>query len=348
MSATSPLALGSAITAPWGVFEILLLVTFAAHLLVMNVALGGALLALFAPGPERDTAGALGKRLPTAVAVTVNLGVPPLLFASVLYGRYLYTAAILSAVTWVPFFLVVMLAYALLYRFQPRALTPGSTWIVALAAGLLLVASLVMTNVATLSLRPEVWKTVGPPQGTVINWADPTFFPRWLHFILASLAVAGLFLALVSRRGAGRGDVAARRRTRLGLAVFTRATLLQVAVGGLFLWALPPAVRGVFLGGDVAATGVLGLGLVLAAVAWWQAWRGAVGRAAAYAAATVCFMVTVRELARRAELAPHFSPTAVPVAFQIGPFVLFLASAALVAVAIVWLAVVFRRAAGRG
>lgn len=348
MPATSPMALGSAITAPWGVFEILLLVTFAAHLLVMNVALGGALLAFFLPGPDRKTAGVLAGKLPTSVAVTVNLGIPPLLFASVLYGQYLYTAAILSAVTWVSFFLVVMLAYALLYRFQPRALTPGAAWLAALAAGLLLAASAIMTNVATLSVRPEAWKAAAIPGGTLFNWADPTFFPRWLHFVLASLAVAGLFLALVSRRAAGRGDAAARERERAGLAVFTRATLAQIAVGGLFLWTLPEAVRGLFLGGDPGATSVLALGLVLAGMAVWQGWRGAAARTAAYAVATVCFMTVVRELARRAELAPHFAPGDLPVVFQAGPFVLFVVSAVVVAGGIAWVVAVYRRAAGRG
>lgn len=349
MPATSPLALGAAITAPWGVFELLLLVTFAAHLLVMNVALGGTLLALFAPGPERTTARTLARRLPTTVAVTVNLGVPPLLFASVLYGQYLYTAAILSAVTWVSFFVVVMLAYGLLYRFQSRAELAASAWLAALAAALLLTASFIMTNVASLAVRTEAWKPeLVFGHGLVLNVADPSFFPRWLHFVVGSLAVAGLFLAVASRRAAARGEASARFRLRLGLAVFTRASLGQVVVGGLFLLTLPEEVRRLFLGGDASATGLLVLGILLAALAVWHGWRQEPVRAAVALVATVCIMVVVRELTRLADLSPQFTPDTLPVSFQVGPWVLFLASFAVVAGATVWIVAAFRRTAGRG
>jgi hypothetical protein len=349
MPAQSVLPVGLAIPAPWGVFEILLLATFAAHLFVMNVALGGTLLALFAPGPGRGTAGELAGRLPTSLAVTVNLGVPPLLFASVLYGQYLYTAAILSAVAWVSFFLVVMLAYALLYRFQSRVRLPGAAVLAGLAAVLLLAASLVMTNVATLLERPEAWSAYfGNPHGTIVNVADPIFFPRWLHFVVASLAVAGLFLALISGKAAGRGEAEARARLEFGLFVFTRATLVQIVVGGWFLLSLPGGIRLLFLGGDSAATAVLVLGLALAALALWQGFKGAPAWAAACVAGAVCLMVTLRELVRRAFLAPRFLPESLPVAAQTGPLVMFLASLVLVAGAVVWIVAAHARAAQRG
>ena len=179
------------------------------------------LLACCTPGPRRGAAGALAGLLPTAVAITVNLGVPPLLFASVLYGQYLYTAAILSARTWVSFFLLVMVAYGLLYRFQPRVQTAGAGLLSGLAAMLLLGASLVMINIATLSIRPVAWNVAAAmPTGGFLNLADPTFLPRWLHFVLASLALAGLFLALIKSRAAGQGDDDAREamaRTSWGL-----------------------------------------------------------------------------------------------------------------------------------
>lgn len=345
MSPTLPALAGAALTAPWGVFEVLLLVTFAAHLLVMNVALGGTLLAFCSPGPRRGAAGALAGRLPTAVAVTVNLGVPPLLFASVLYGQYLYTAAILSATTWVSFFLLVMVAYGLLYRFQSRFQAAGATLLSGLAAVLLLAASLIMTNIATLMIRPEAWKAASAmPTGGFLNLADPTFLPRWLHFVLASLAVAGLFLALIKSRAAGRGDADARKSLDLGLAWFTRATLVQLAVGTWFLLALPGDVRHLFLTGNASATAVLAVGALLALMALVHGFRGRPGRAALYMVAAVCFMVAVRDLVRRACLAPFFLPESLPVVPQYGPFVMFLASLLVVVGSIVWLVAVHRRA----
>ena len=73
-----------------------------------------------------------------------------------------------------------------------------------------------MTNIATLSIRPEAWNVAATmPTGGFFNLADPTFFPRWLHFVLASLALAGLFLALIKSRAAGQGDDDAREAMRL-------------------------------------------------------------------------------------------------------------------------------------
>jgi hypothetical protein len=342
---------GSALPAPWGLFELLLCVTFTAHLLVMNVALGGTLLALLSPGQGRGVVGDLAKRLPTSVAITVNLGVPPLLFASVLYGQYLYTAAILTAVTWLSLFVVVMAAYALLYLLQSRATGSGAgngSLPLALAALLLLAASVILVNVSTLSLRPESWKAYFEhPGGTIINWEDPTLLPRWLHFVVASLAVGGLFVALTNRKAAGRGDAAAKDRVRLGLAWFNRATLAQVVVGLWFLFALPEDVGLLFLGGEPFYTAALLIGVALAGASLVQGFKGAIGRATLFIVATVLVMVVVRELARRAFLAPYFLPEFLPVLPQYGPFVMFLGSFLVVSGIIAWVVVAYRRTAGR-
>ncbi len=349
MHPSLPIPAGSALTAPSGLFELLLLVTFAAHLLVMNVALGGTLLALASPGPDRGAAGDLARRLPTAVAITVNLGVPPLLFASILYGQYLYTAAILSAVPWLSLFLLVMAAYALLYLYQPRATAPGGAGVAAAAALLLLAASLVLVNVSTLAIRPEAWQAYfDRPDGTVLNLGDPTFAPRWLHFVTASLAVGGLFLAWINRKAAGAGDAAALWRVRRGMAWFTRATMAQFVVGAWFLLALPAGVRWRFLGGDWFFTAVLAVGAGLAGASVVQGLKGRVVATAGFAVATVCAMVLARELARRATLAPEFTLESLPVVPQYGPFFMFLGSFVAVAGLVFWIVSAWRAAAGRG
>lgn len=337
---------GLALPTPWGIFEVLLLVTFAAHLLVVNVALGGALIALFSPGPGRGAAVDLGKRLPTAVAIGVNLAIPPLLFASVLYGRYLYTAAILSAAVWLSLFLLVMIAYALFYRAQPRLDALASRPALIAAAILLVAASAVLVNVSSLAVRPAAWMAYfDNPSGTLLNFGDATFFPRWLHFLAASLAVAGLFLALLNRKAAS-GDAAAARRA-LGLKWFTRATLAQFLLGPWYLLSMPRQVHWQFLGGGTLDTAILVLGVCLAGAALLQGLKGSAGAAAFFVAATACAMVTVRELARQAYLAPEFSPASLPLRAQWGPFVMFLAAFAGVAVAVVWIVAVYRRQAGR-
>ncbi len=340
------LAPGEAIPGPWGLFEALLVLTFAAHILVVNVALGGTLLTLFAPGAGRETAMGLAKRLPSAVAIGVNLAVPPLLFASVLYGQYLYTAAIVSAVPWLSLFMVVMIAYALLYVYQPRAGAPGAGLLSAASAVLLLGASLILVNVSTLALRPDLWTGYfTAPAGLVTGLAEPTFLPRWLHFLAASLAVGGLYVALFSRKAP---DAGAGERSRTGLRWFIGATLAQIPLGLWYLLSLPTPVMeqffGLHTGGSLAFVGGLGL----AAAALLSAFRGRPGRAAFFTALAVVCMAVVRSVARLGYLAPQFDPAGLPTDFQIGPFVFFVASAAIVAAASVWAVAAYRRTAKRG
>ena len=49
-----------------------------------------------------------------------RLGVPPLLFAQVLYGRALYTSSVLIGVYWISIIAILTLTYWLLYRFTGR------------------------------------------------------------------------------------------------------------------------------------------------------------------------------------------------------------------------------------
>ncbi len=70
-----------AIPVAWGWFEALSLVTFAAHLLVMNALLGGGLVGMVALARGQVAPSHFAAKLPTALAFTVNLGVPPLLFS---------------------------------------------------------------------------------------------------------------------------------------------------------------------------------------------------------------------------------------------------------------------------
>jgi len=89
----------------------------------------------------------------------INLGVPPLLFAQVLYGRALYTSSVLIGVYWISIILILMLVYRLLYRFSAQLEAGKTAWPVGLLAWLLagFVARLLSTNM-TLMLRPEVWR----------------------------------------------------------------------------------------------------------------------------------------------------------------------------------------------
>ena len=64
---------------------------------------------------------ALARRLTVVMTYVINLGVPPLLFAQVLYGRALYTSSVLIGAYWISIILLLTLTYWLLYQFSRTA-----------------------------------------------------------------------------------------------------------------------------------------------------------------------------------------------------------------------------------
>ena len=62
----------------------------------------------------------------------INLAVPPLLFAQVLYGRALYTSSVLIGIYWISIIGILMLTYWLLYQFTARLEAGKSAWWVGL------------------------------------------------------------------------------------------------------------------------------------------------------------------------------------------------------------------------
>ena len=113
-----------AIPAPWGWFQALLLLTFFCHILLMNVMLGTACIALadhFGTGGERAAEShRLAGALPFTIAFAVNFGVAPLLFVQVLYGQFVYVSSILMASFWLAVIALLIAAYAAAYLYKYR------------------------------------------------------------------------------------------------------------------------------------------------------------------------------------------------------------------------------------
>lgn len=342
------------IPAPWGIPAALMLATFVVHILLMNAVFGSAMLALAhslwgcddGPGPH-ETA----RLLPTGMALTVNFGVAPLLFMQMLYGHFFYISDILMAVWWLSVIGLVMLAYYAAYvwdfRFS-RMARPGRTLCVALLVAALLAASFLFVNNFTLMLAPERWLAYfANPRGTLLNLAEPTLFPRWLHFLTASLAVGGLAQAALwtVKARCGANAAYAAGRINQGMAVFAWASLVQVLVGTWFLMALPGQVAARFMGGHGLSTAAFLLGLAGALLVLAFGFKGLVWPSAAATALTVLAMAGMRELARAAYLAPYFSVSDLPVRPQYGPLVMFLAALVAGLTVIAW---VLRQAARAG
>lgn len=328
----------------------LLLGTFLLHLLAMNLMLGGAILAFLAglrpqpaPGQEHEMA----RKLPASVAFTVNLGVPPFLFLQALYGQFIYPSSLVMAAWWLWLFLAVMLAYyaAYAYDFKFSALGRRRAWVSGLAVALLLWAGFLLTNNMTLMLRPAAWAAhLSDPGGGQLNWGEPSLWPRYLHFVTASLAVAGLGLALWGRLRDRQGQPGGPEMTRRGLWWFSRATLAQLAVGLWFLLALPPELSGRFLGGDLGHTHILWGGVAAALLALGLAYKQRPLAAACALVPALWLMVLTRDHLRQAWLAPYFSLESLPVKPQYGPALVFAVALLLGLGLVAWLLTIARQA----
>ncbi|MEF2231738.1 MAG: hypothetical protein V3571_12475 [Pseudodesulfovibrio sp.] len=311
----------------WAWFEGLNILTFALHMLMVNVLVGGGILALYLKARRDPVVESFSGKLPTAFALTVNFGVAPLLFLQVLYGQFFYTSSILAAVWWLGVVALLIAAYYLLYIFQHGARTGGGGGPLFLAVALILCIGLIMSSVVSLMVRPGSWGSgVGGSSGTFFNLSDPTFAPRYLHFLFASMAVGGLALALYGRFTARHTSAELQA---LGMKIFFVFTAVQMVVGLWWLAALDRPVLLRFLGNSPLATVTL-LAAVGCAVGALLA--GAMRKpmqAAAWTVLTVLTMAGVRALVRAADLAPWFSPSTLAVTGESSPMVLFLVSLAI-------------------
>jgi hypothetical protein len=236
--------------APVWLLKLLHIVTLSLHFVAVEMLLGGLLLAvllsLFRSSPlSLTTARALARRLTVVMTFVINLGVPPLLFAQVLYGRALYTSSVLIGLYWISIIGILMLTYWLLYRFSARLEAGKSAWWVGLSAWLLagLIARLLSTNM-TLMLRPEVWRSMysASAMGAYLPSGDPTLTPRWLLMMAGGLFIGGLWLMYL----AGRSTFTAEEKNfvaGLGGKVAAAFGLVYLVAG---LWAAnvqPEAVK---------------------------------------------------------------------------------------------------------
>jgi hypothetical protein len=319
-----------AIPVPWGWFQILLTVTFVLHLVFMNAMLGGAIIA-FAGGLRgragEATARDVSTKLPFSVAFAVNAGVAPLLFLQVLYGHFVYSSSILMGRWWLSIIGLLIVAYYAVYAYRDRFDRGAGVrqGLMGLAMVLLLFIGFLFTNNWTLAVSPERWTAYfDAPGGTLLNLSEPTLWPRYLHMVAGSVAVAGLLLALFARRRAARGDTASAPRVAEGMAWFSWATLLQVGLGSWWLMALDRDVMKLFMGGSPLASALLGIGLLLTAVALVFGFRRQVAPAAVTTVVLLLVMAVMREIVRAGDLAPYFRPGQLEVRPEVSPLILFL------------------------
>ena len=274
-----------ALPAPVWLIQFLQGLTFVLHVIPMNIILGGGILAaVFAfiarrgdqPQYER-LARALAYILPAATAATITLGIPPLLFVQVLYGPLFYTSSVLMAWPWISVIALLLAGYYGFYWFALKKDKEGRLPLIAaiIAAVAVLAISFLFSNNMQLMLHPEqfgpAFLEADAKVGGGVLASDPWFLPRYLHFLVAAISVAGLLVMLVGLFGRkdkdGNDDAFGPWAIKLGGLIFVVATVIQYAVGVWQLIALRPGAMMQFMGQDTLWTAIIGVALLLSLVA---------------------------------------------------------------------------------
>lgn len=321
---------------PW-LFHALWVVTFLLHLLFVNAVLGGSLIAALI-GSRRPGAQATRELLVNvnswAISFAITFGIAPLLFAQVLLGRFFYTATILVAWAWFGMLILLMVGYYLNYVAKFRMRDGKSAGVVLwIEAVCFLAIAAIQVSVSLLHMQPDVWPAVADRMWAIL--ADPTWIPRFLHFVLAATTMAAAVVAWVAVRRAekGTGDrEALDGMARSGVKIAMTATVLQLIDGFWLLMALPENVLRTFMRGGAATMVPLTLGillavmllLVLAQIHKPLEQSKKVRRVAEFLVGAVTFMVITRHQLRDIYLAGARADEQMAVAPQWGVFAMFL------------------------
>ncbi len=270
--------------APVWLFKALHILTLTLHFLAVKMFLGGLFLAtvfsfLGAKNPLfRSAAEVLARRLPVVMTYVINLGVPPLLFAQVIYGPALYTSSVLIGAYWLSVVALLMACYWFLYGFSDGVALGRSVWWKGLLAWFLAACiSRILSINMTLMINPEVWNgmySLSPIGGRLPPY-DPLLMPRWLFMFAGAGWVTGLWLIWI----AGRKTVAAplnQYLSGLGGRLAAFMILLQAILYNQILSLQPKVVSegiaaNAFIKGDSVAWTVTAVVIFLFAL--WAAFK---------------------------------------------------------------------------
>ncbi len=232
--------------APVWLFKVFHDLTLTLHFAALHLLIGGLLLATvwnflgqMRSEPDRllvSASGVVATRLTIVMTYVINLGIPPLLFVQVLYGRAVYTGTVLIGPIWLSVVLAVIVAYFLLYRVSKLAVERKPWWIWGLAAlAVIEYVGHVYATAMTLMLRPEVWPAMydANPTGAHLPPFDPTKWPRFAMIMVGSVGFGAIGSALYSAKRNLPEDVKTFLRVqggRVGLAAL-------VVLAGVGLWA---------------------------------------------------------------------------------------------------------------
>jgi hypothetical protein len=316
-----------AIPAPAWLFHTLDVVFFLIHIILINIILGGSLVLFalrFRRGPQHQEPEPFSHMLPVLFALGINMGVAPLLFMQVIFGHLFYTSSILMGTFWILVIPLVIIAYYAAYIQARSARSAFVTTGLAVMSVVLLVIGFLYTNNLLLMLQPEKWSGYFTHRdGTLLNFADPSFLPRYLHFVAASVAIAGLAMASLWSYRKNRGAAGSTENITRGLRIFGSATIVQIVVGLWFLLSLKNEIMLQFMGGNPVATAVFLVGFLSGIGAVATSFSGKYRPTLIQTGIALLAMVLTRDNLRTMYLQGTFDPASLQLSPQYGVLALF-------------------------
>ncbi|MCB2202280.1 cytochrome c [bacterium] len=306
-----------------GTLEILIVALFLLHILFVNLMVGASILTVFFEMlgtviPKYDSlARRIGQTITVNKSLAVVLGVGPLLCINLLYMSHFYSANALTGNAWIMIVPLVIIAFLITYghkytweRWTGRSKKHHIVLGMAATVLFLSIPFIFLSNI-NLMLFPDKWTAI---RGFFSSLQYGNVFPRYFHFLTASLAITGLFVA----GWLGRKkypveellpDFTRPQIKRLFYKIAFYATIAQVAFGPLLFVTLPS------VGITFTLLMVIMCGVAIAAVILGLMWREIndtdtlIGRRYGIIIALftilVVFMATGRHVYRDASLAPH-------------------------------------------
>lgn len=225
--------------APVWLFKSLSFLTLTLHFAFLSLLLGGLALALVwntwghlrHASTVREASNRVAGVLPMVTTYVINLGIPPLLFLQVLYGRAFFASSVLIAVWWICVVFAVMAAYSVLYRMAYLAKKDLAWWKWGLVALPILagVGRLLSANMS-LMIRPDRWAALygSSSHGTSFP-DDPAAWWRWAVVMLSALTLGSLCTSLWSLSRDTSAEVRTFLRTWSGAVALVASPALALA-----------------------------------------------------------------------------------------------------------------------
>lgn len=240
---------------PEPVLKILLVLFFLVHIFFVNLMVGGSFLSVFLEWfglkPERKKWDALAYEIAKTVTVNKSLavvmGIGPLLCINLVYTLQWYGANSLTGHAWLLIVPTVTSAFLLAYlhKYKWHTWTHGGWKKLHLAVGVLMalhflfIPLIFLANV-NLMLFPSEWEKV---KGFFSSLQIGNVLPRYLHFLMASIALASLFMVgWFGRKGYDMAALPGFTKADLKRTFYKAAavpTMAQFIIGPLLLFTLP-------------------------------------------------------------------------------------------------------------